>query len=159
MSACRDDTPTVSKDTKTIISANHKTSDCGGFRGFAKVLSESSFVYDTTDYCNAEKIRWNYNNESKTLKILHTRLIENCEAKMQMNIQIENDTFVITEKDTSDTTMRAQCVCIFDTYSELINVNSGIINISYDTITTAINLAELNGIIIINSIAGSICNQ
>jgi hypothetical protein len=100
------------------IAANQQASGCGGFAGLSRrrAIPDS---FDSTDYCSAEKIRWQYRENASILELLLTRNLQNCAAEPAMEVTRSGETFVISVSDKSDPNVQANCVCYFDMYAEL----------------------------------------
>jgi hypothetical protein len=103
----------------TLITSD--VSPCGGFASLAKGAAPP-FNWDSSDYCEAEKLRWSFDDGSQELDMVHTRMLQNCGARLCIQARGVASGVEIIEKDIS--TMPMDCMCYFDTYYK-IQISSG----------------------------------
>ena len=130
------------------ISKNHKASGCGGFSKLAKVRATFQEI-DSSDYCSAEKIRWQYDKESQTLELLLTRTWQNCAAKPKMSVKSDHESrFIISISDMSNPNVQAHCMCIFVLFFEITDITYLTPEIKYKEHSFIVDLTEGSGIIV-----------
>jgi hypothetical protein len=133
-----------------IVSSNAQTSSCGGFKQLAKTTA-IKYSQDSATYCSAEKIIWTYSSSTALLGLLHTRIGANCASKLQMSVEEKNGVYVISQKDTNDPKMSADCDCVFDTYCDVPDIKGDSIILSYQNKSYGLNLSDLIDTIIIDT--------
>jgi hypothetical protein len=138
------------------IADNQKTSDCHGFGSLAK-RSEMSYRQDSLNYCEAEKIRWEYSASQGRLSILHTRIFANCAAKLRMYVEGNDNHFTIIEKDERDPRLEALCVCTFDTYAVIPGVKTNGVTLSFNGKDYPVDPGIGQGVISVDSTPCWIC--
>jgi len=86
-----------------------EASDCGGFS------MEDEETSDSDDYCEAERLSWEYDAESGRLALTDERVLLNCCGIHDISLSLEDGVYVITETDTPEGDMgRCDCMCVFD---------------------------------------------
>ena len=75
--ACDSKSPVETNDEiGTVISL---VSECGGFDSASKIaLGNIPFLHDAEKYCDAERLHWLYDENTKTLKVMNSRILLNC---------------------------------------------------------------------------------
>lgn len=95
------------------LAQHHKVSDCGGFQ----VHSEEELLVPRSDpaipYCDAEVLKWHFNQASSRLELIHTRIPLNCCGDHSVTVEKQDNAYVVTEIDQPED-MRCRCVCVFD---------------------------------------------
>jgi hypothetical protein len=79
-----------------------KSSDCGGFNAKS----------DTTDYCSAERLHWQYHNGTLTLD--NKRVLLNCCGERTSSASFDAQTLVVAQLDQPGDAGRCRCKCVFD---------------------------------------------
>ncbi|NLE01731.1 MAG: hypothetical protein GX640_17845 [Fibrobacter sp.] len=138
------------------VSVNQKTSACGGFKSLSR-QSAISYTQDSLDYCEDEKIRWNYDKTTGILSLVHTRQLVNCAAKLKMYVKSDGDQYIVETRDESDPELLADCMCYFDTYCELEDIFGTSINIIYKGNTCTVPLSDTRGAFELNVTASWPC--
>ncbi len=138
------------------VSTNQRSSACGGFNSLAK-QSINVYTHDSLDYCEAEKIRWEYDSISTVLGLLHTRQLENCAAKLRMYVHFENGKYIIEEINENESAVNARCMCYFDTYCEIENITGSSCLISYKGKDYSFELKKRCGYVELETDAGWPC--
>lgn len=146
--ACDTNEPQSTVSNKAQISA------CGGFKSLAKV---AIFFYqkDSANYCKAELIRWSFDSVSNRLELLHTRIMQNCAAKLELRVIKTNNIYEMVETNTANIT--ANCICYFDTYCEIADIKDRSITLLVAGKTFILNLDSGNGSIIVDSTSSGVC--
>lgn len=141
-------------EPQSAVSNKAQVSLCGGFKSLAKV---AIFPYqkDTANYCKAELIRWSFDSVSHRLDLLHTRIQQNCAAELDVRIVKTNSIYEMVETNTANIT--ANCICYFDTYCEIVDIQDRSVTISVAGKTFILNLDSGNGSIIVDSTSSSAC--
>lgn len=125
---------------------------CQGFGGLAKKgITEPSLSIDPASYCAAEQLLWEYDKISSTLRLLHTRQIRNCASKLSVEAIVNENDITVVESDNRDPNISAGCDCPFDTYVEVPDVTSELIRVNYSKKSSVIQLKEVKGSIILDS--------
>ncbi len=103
------------------VGQNPRVSECGGFN--AKTRDDDS-------YCDAEFLRWSYNESSQTLSLLNQRVLLNCcgEHKFTVTHDRTRDVYVVDELDQPKNGSRCRCMCTYD-WSTDVSVAPGTINL------------------------------
>ena len=88
-------------------------SDCGGFRTSDMALTDESAQ---SDYCDAEVLKWWYDEETETLSLLNARVFLNCCGEHGFATRMaDNGTYIVTETDKPlKGGGRCGCMCVFD---------------------------------------------
>ena len=137
----------VTEQKEISIAKNVSISDCGGFEPNDNL---SKRMVDTSDYCKAEKVIWQYTEDNKTLRIEIKRIIANCAAEYSLTATMENDTLVITLEDTCKN-VDANCMCPFDASCEIKDITGTNLNIQYKKKGFNIALNEIGGEFIVDT--------
>jgi hypothetical protein len=141
-------------ESQTIVSGNARVSECGGFSSLAKV-TQIPYQKDSVDYCKAELIRWSFDSVSNRLDILHTRIQQDCAAKLEVQVMKTNSIYEIIETNTSK--VSADCSCYFDTYCEIADIHDRSISFMVAGKTFIFDLDSLKGSIIVDSTSSGFC--
>jgi len=85
-------------------------------------------LVDSAEYCDAERLRWTYDQNTCVLRLVHSRSILNCATKLDVRARINRDTIFVTEYDVRlddlPNIVAACCLCPFDTYVEVADAPS-----------------------------------
>ncbi|MDD5674154.1 MAG: hypothetical protein PHC61_08330 [Chitinivibrionales bacterium] len=138
----------ITNQSARVISINSQASTCEGFKELAKIKA-IGYQQDTVDYCTAEKLRWKYSDSSKVLSFLHTRNKQNCGAKLEMAVTKNGETYVIEERDNGNSL--SNCLCYFDTYCEVPNVEKTSIVVNIESQNYNLDLSTENGVVVIDT--------
>jgi hypothetical protein len=130
----------------TLIASD--VSPCGGFASLSKSAA-MPFNWDSSDYCEAEKLRWSFDDGSHELDIVHTRMLQNCGARLCIQARGVAIGVEIIEKDTS--TMPMDCMCYFDTYYKIQNSSGNTMTIIIYGRSFAIDLKKRTGVIVLDA--------
>ena len=112
----------------SLASVNSKTSSCGGFKSLSK---STAYIQDSSDYCNSEKLRWQYNQNAGVLSLFHTRNLQNCAAQLTMNAYISGKNITIEERNSSKED--ADCLCYMDCYCEIMNIELSVVDVEIES--------------------------
>ncbi len=165
--SCDSESPVQTPDK---ISVNvSQISGCGGFTSAAKRMDSGiPFTIDPSTYCNAERLHWLYDESTRTLSVLNSRILLNCCGDHTITAALEEDVLLITEDDQPESgTGRCRCVCVFDFFIEITGISSRIVTLRLDlkvddtTLTKwegKIDLSKGSGEIIIDDNALENCN-
>ena len=138
----------IELESNRYVEQNSKTSDCDGFQNLNKA---ATFEYekDLSDYCEAEKLHWNYDHSSKTISFLHTRTLHNCAAQLRLRARKNGNTIQLIE----DITQRdaTNCRCYFDTYCEIANISESTLIVKFQNEEYLLDLSNENGTFILNT--------
>jgi hypothetical protein len=145
-----------SRSCPDTTAANFSSSECHGFASLPETAA-CAYEQDSADYCQAEKIRWSYSVATGTLAILHTRQWENCASKLVMSIIADDEGYTIIERDTSDQSIRADCMCCFDTYGEIAGVAAQTVTLRYEEHCYTVDLEAGEGAIKVDSTECWVC--
>jgi len=100
------------------VGSNSEVSECGGFKGKSR---------DSDGYCDAERLLWTFDSETKTLSIANTRVLLNCCGKHSIDAfyDSESGTYTVVEIDApADGGARCACMCVFDYKTDITGVDS-----------------------------------
>lgn len=163
-----DSDSTVQTEDKIIINAT-QISGCGGFINESKRANyDIPITIDPSTYCNAERLHWFYDEYTKTLYIMNSRILLNCCGDHTINASLEKGVLSISENDQppADGSGRCRCICVYDFLIEISEISSGVITMRIDLTvddTTSnkwegkVDLKEENGEIIIDDKALENC--
>ncbi|HUT64372.1 MAG TPA: hypothetical protein VMZ04_10495 [Anaerolineae bacterium] len=165
--SCDSDSPVQTPDEISINAS--KISECGGFTSAVKRMDTGiPFTIDPSTYCNAERLHWLYDENTRTLSVLNSRILLNCCGDHTITAALEKGVLVIAEDDQPEGgTGRCKCVCVFDFFVEITGIFPGIITLKLDltvddtTVTKwegKIDLGKGNGEIIIDDKVVEDCN-
>ena len=130
-------------------STESATSECKG--SIPQVNTAVLFTNDTTSFCSAEKLPWNYSSSDTILRIYHSRCIRNCACRYVIGAAYSGDTVTISEQDTNHFG-QADCICTFNLYTEIpVPAEPSLVTLAYDGNNWPVNLLEGNGCIIVDS--------
>lgn len=118
--------PASSLDVTPSISA------CGGFLAG----SEGAKIPPSPDpatYCEAERLLWNYDAETRTLGLLDARIQLNCCGRHAITVAVEDGVHVVTQTDAPEkledgSEARCDCMCVFDYAADVAPVESSTIS-------------------------------
>lgn len=121
--SCGDSDSGVSPQ-ETLTINNAFVSECGGFQANEKASAGSiPFTRDITTYSDSERLQWQYEPKSKTLKLMNSRISLNCCGVRTITAAREDGTIVICENDQPEEGGgRCRCTCVFDFYIEVAGV-------------------------------------
>lgn len=128
---CNDDSsePGGSEPGIGNLGVNAQISDCGGFDTEKHELSSQA----TEDsLCSNERLIWQYDQESHTVKFLNKDVWLNCCGEHSITSTVDEKTgmYIIEEIDSPEFGMgRCHCMCFFDFKINLPNIESGALNI------------------------------
>ena len=138
----------TTNEPQPSFSHNYKVSHCGGFSSLAKEAI-SGYQRDSADYCSAEKVRWHYDNATHTLRLLHTRNLQNCAAELEVEIRHFDGGFEVIEQNIS--TLSARCLCYFDTWCEIGNIEEKSVSIIIEGQSFTLDLDSQQGTLILDT--------
>jgi len=125
--SCDSDSTT---EPKVKISVNDtRISDCGGFKELLKRSADSTipFTRDPATYCEAEQLLWNYNSDTRQLKLMNARVYLNCCGDHEITAEMEEGILTVRENDQpEDGTGRCRCMCVYDFYIAIDGVSPGV---------------------------------
>lgn len=125
---------------------------CQGFGSLAKkAITKPSLSIDSASYCSAERLLWEYDTMTCTLRLLHTRQIRNCASELSVEAIVIDNNITVNEIDNRDPNAGSGCDCPFDTYIEVPDVKSEQITVNYPKKSSVIKLKEGRGSIVLDS--------
>ena len=165
--SCDSESPVQTPDEISVNAS--QISGCSGFSDAAKRMDTGiPFTRDPSTYCNAERLHWLYDENTRTLSVLNSRVLLNCCGDHTITASLEEDVLLITEDDQPESgTGRCRCVCVFDFFIEITGISPRIVTLRLDltvddtTVTKwegKIDLGKGNGEIIIDDKALENCN-
>jgi len=131
----------ITESKTNSIAKKNLISECGGFQPNENLAKR---MVDTSEYCKAERLNWQYAEETKTLSIEIRRLIGNCAAKYSLTATMENETLLISLEDTCKN-LDANCMCPFDASCEIQDIAAENINVMYKQKNFSLSLNEIRG--------------
>jgi len=143
--SCDSESPVQTPDE--IIDSISKISGCGGFPDAAKRMDTGiPFTIDPSTYCNAERLHWLYDENTRTLSVLNSRVLLNCCGDHTITAAFEKGVLVIAEDDQPESgTGRCYCVCVFDFFVEITGISPGIITLRLDLTVDDITVTKWEG--------------
>ncbi len=133
---------------------------CDGFRGLAKnAITKPSLSIDSASYCTAERLLWEYDTMTSIVRLLHTRQTRNCAAELSVEASVKDNSITVIENDNRDPNGGADCACTFDTYVEVPNITSESIIVNYPKKSLVLQLTDLSGSIILDSMQSEGCRH
>ncbi len=149
----------ISCNNKPIERYTGTVSGCGGFQQFSKQAANADKItIDSTSYCEAERLWWQYESTRECLKFLHARIVANCAAKLSISAEKDGDTISLDETDAETyTNGKALCACCFDTYLDVPNVTPGAVYVNISSKTFLIHTSAKQGVFVLDSTLDSIC--
>ena len=150
--SCDSESPVQTPDK---ISVNvSQISGCGGFASAAKRMDSGiPFTRDPSTYCNAERLHWLYDENTRTLSFLNSRVLLNCCGDHAITAAFEDGTLVIAEDDQGGL---CDCECIFDFFVEITGIFYGIITLRLDLTVDDTTLTKWEGKIDLSKGSGEI---
>lgn len=127
-----------------VVSINPQTSKCGGFSTLSK-RTASGLQPEDTVLCLEETLFWRYDSVSQVLTLVLRHVNAKCNAELQMHVERDGSVFSIHQQDLSNPNVSTGCFCAFDLYCEVPNVENTTIELSLDTLSFTVSLAEGNG--------------
>jgi len=123
------------------VGENSKISECGGFKasGIKKICSskikkvESKIKSLDEDGKCKDFLRYEYNSKEKILSLTHLNAYLNCCGEHSVSISSDgNNHFTMVEHDEPEDIFgsRCKCMCTYSFYTELHNINKGVIKIN-----------------------------
>ncbi|MDI1446123.1 hypothetical protein [Polyangium sp. 6x1] len=108
-------------------------STCGGFLGSSEGAKIPPSPAPAT-YCEAERLLWNYDPETRTLGLLDARIQLNCCGEHSLAVAVENGVHVVTQTDAPEKLetgdeARCGCMCVFDYAADIKPVESSTISL------------------------------
>ncbi|MDI3285011.1 hypothetical protein [Polyangium sp. 15x6] len=119
--------PGASLDIKPSFSA------CGGFLAAGSEGAKIPPSPDPATYCDAERLLWNYDPETRTLGLLDARMQLNCCGQHSIDVAVEDGVHVVTQTDAPEkledgSEARCSCMCVFDYAADVSPVESSTIS-------------------------------
>ncbi len=137
------------KQNNTASSLNHHSSECGGFTK-TRAAEETSMNIQQPDSLTAEefysmgKIHWSYSKATEILSLLLTQVDFNCAALPVLQVEKVNNLYKLHDNDLNDGP-GADCMCIFDLYTEYAQVSGDTAFIEYGSEVYSLVLEEQSG--------------
>ena len=125
MVSCGSDSPLDDVDSITVGAS--EVSGCGGFSKAERSTGGTvPLSPDPETYCDAERILWQYEKSSRTLRLLNARVLLNCCGDHDITAEMVDGSLVVTENDQPENgTGRCRCLCVFDYYVDVSGVGPG----------------------------------
>ncbi len=127
----------IAQSELSVLAEKNKVSECGGF-DTEDADSDTEKNVSSKD----ERLIWEYDKKSKTLKFLNKNVWLNCcgERSVTMSLNDETGAYEIYETDKAemdgDEPLRCDCECFFDFKVSMADVDSGIIKVKLFRIIT-----------------------